>query len=246
MAVATNDRERWTETETSRRSRTNVTGVERWVTMVAGGALAAYGFKRRSTPGGAAALAGAALLYRGATGHCAIKEAIARKRSGNGHADVADRGSDTRTQLGGAAGIHVEESITIDRPVTEVYRFWRNLENLPRFMNHLETVAEREGGISHWVATGPAGTRVEWDARIINDIPNRVIAWQSLEGSMVSTAGSVNFESTPNGTIVRVHFQYNPPAGKLGAAVAWLFGEEPNIQVREDLRRFKEVTEGRK
>ena len=245
MAVATMDRERWTETEVPRSSRTNVGRVERWVSMVAGGALAAYGFKRRSTPGGAAALAGAALLYRGATGHCAIKEAIARNRTGNGHAAVADRGSDTRTQLGGAAGIHVEEQITIDRPGTEVYRFWRNLENLPRFMNHLESVAQREAGISHWVAKGPAGTRVEWDARIINDIPNRVIAWQSLEGSMVSTAGSVNFESAPRGTIVRVHFQYNPPAGKVGAAVAWLFGEEPNIQVREDLRRFKEVMEGR-
>jgi len=245
MAVATMDRERWTETEVPRSSRTKVGRVERWVSMVAGGALAAYGFKRRSTPGGAAALAGAALLYRGATGHCAIKEAIARNRTGNGHAAVADRGSDTRTQLGGAAGIHVEEQITIDRPGTEVYRFWRNLENLPRFMNHLESVAQREAGISHWVAKGPAGTRVEWDARIINDIPNRVIAWQSLEGSMVSTAGSVNFESAPRGTIVRVHFQYNPPAGKVGAAVAWLFGEEPNTQVREDLCRFKEVMEGR-
>ena len=243
MAVATMDRERWTEAETPRRSHSNVTGVERWVSMVAGGALAAYALKRRSRQGGAAALAGAALLYRGATGHCALKQAIAG-RTGTDYA--ADRGSDTRTQLGGAAGIHVEESITIDRPVTEVYRFWRNLENLPRFMEHLETVAEREGGISHWVARGPAGTRVEWDARIINDIPNRVIAWQSLEGSMISTAGSVNFESTARGTLVRVHFQYNPPAGKLGAAVARLLGEEPGIQVQEDLRRFKEVMEGRR
>ena len=246
MAVATMDRERWTETETTRRPRANVTGVEKWISMVAGGALAAYALKRRSTPGGAAALAGAALLYRGATGHCAIKQAITNKRSGNGYAGIADRGSDTRTQLGGSAGIHVEESITIDRPVTEVYRFWRNLENLPRFTNHLETVSERETGISHWVAKGPAGTKVEWDARIINDIPNRVIAWQSLEGSMISTAGSVNFESTPRGTLVRVHFQYNPPAGKLGDAIARLFSEDPNTQVREDLRRFKEVMEGRR
>ena len=244
MAVATMDRERWTGTEIARASRTNVGRVERWLSMVAGGALAAYGFKRRSTPGGAAALAGAALLYRGATGHCAIKAAIGRGRGTNGHASVADRGSDTRTQLGGPAGIHVEEWITVERPVAEVYRFWRNLENLPRFMNHLGSVAQREGGISHWVAKGPAGAKVEWDARIINDIPNKVIAWQSLEGSMVSTAGSVNFDATPRGTTtVRVHFQYNPPAGKLGAAVAWLFGEEPNIQVREDLRRFKEYLE---
>jgi uncharacterized membrane protein len=246
MPVATMNREPWTDIETARASRTNVGRVERWLSMAAGGALAAYGFKRRSTPGGAAALAGAALLYRGATGHCAIKEAITRNRGGSGDASVADRGSDTRTQLGGAAGIHVEESIIVDRPVADVYRFWRNIENLPRFMNHLESVAQREGGLSHWVAKGPAGSTVEWDARIINDIPNRVIAWQSLEGSTVATAGSVTFENTPRGTDVRVHFQYNPPAGKLGAAVAWLFGEEPNIQVREDLRRFKEVVEGRR
>jgi len=132
-----------------------------------------------------------------------------------------------------AAGIESEADDGTPQPIT-VFLPDLNIE-----------VAQREAGISHWVAKGPAGTRVEWDARIINDIPNRVIAWQSLEGSMVSTAGSVNFESAPRGTIVRVHFQYNPPAGKVGAAVAWLFGEEPNIQVREDLRRFKEVMEGR-
>jgi uncharacterized membrane protein len=240
MAVATMNREPWTETGTMRGSRSNVGGVERWISMVAGGALAAYGLKRRSTPGGAAALAGAALLYRGATGHCAIKEAITRR---SGHAAIADLGSDTRAQLGGAGGIHVEETVTIDRPIAEVYRFWRNFENLPRFMNHLESVSQRDGGITHWVAKGPAGSRVEWDARIINDIPNKVIAWQSLEGSTVSTAGSVTFESMGRGTLVRVHFQYNPPAGKLGAGVAWVFGEEPGLQVREDLHRFKQFME---
>jgi uncharacterized membrane protein len=85
--------------------------------------------------------------------------------------------------------------------------------------------------------------KVEWDARIINEIDNKVIGWQSLEGSTVSTAGSVNFDVTPHGTRVTVHLQYNPPAGRLGAAVAWLFGEEPNVQVREDLRRLKQLFE---
>jgi len=212
--------------------------------MVAGGALAAYALKRRQTPGGAAALAGAALLYRGATGHCDVYGALGiNSARGNGRARSADRSSDTRRQLSGSRGIHVEQSVTIMKPIGEVYRFWRNFENLPKFMEHLESVAQREGGISHWVARGPAGTTVEWDARIVNEIDNKVIGWQSLEGSTVSTAGSVNFRETEHGTEVRVHLQYSPPGGKLGAAVAWVFGEEPNIQVREDLRRFKQLLE---
>jgi uncharacterized membrane protein len=224
--------------------RVNVGKIERWLSMVAGGALAAYGLKRRAVPGGAAALAGAALLYRGATGHCDVYQALGiNSAGGNGTGTIAGTGSDTRDQLGGSRGIHVEQAVTVNKPISEVYRFWRDFENLPRFMQHLESVAEREEGISHWVARGPAGMRVEWDARIINEVDDKVIGWQSLEGSMISTAGSVNFRETPRGTDVRVHLQYNPPAGKLGAAVAWMFGEDPNTQVREDLRRFKRLLE---
>lgn len=164
-------------------------------------------------------------------------------RAGHGPAVTADRDSDTRQRLGGPAGIHVEEAVIVNKPVTEVFRFWRNFENLPTFMKHLESVAQREAGISHWVARGPAGTTVEWDARIINELDNKLIGWQSLEGSTISTAGSVNFRETPRGTEVRVHLQYSPPAGRLGGAVAWLFGEEPSSQIREDLRRFKELLE---
>ena len=226
----------------------NVGRTERWLSMLAGGVLAAYGLRRRATPGGAAALAGAALLYRGATGHCDVYHALGVNRA-EGHATergtgvIADRGSDTRQKLGGRRGIHVEEAVTINRPIAEVYRFWRNFENLPKFMQHLESVAVRDEGISHWVARGPGGTTVEWDARIINEVDNKVIGWQSLEGSTISTAGSVHFDETPRGTRVRIHMQYSPPGGKLGAAVAWLFGEEPTIQVREDLRRFKSLLE---
>jgi uncharacterized membrane protein len=155
----------------------------------------------------------------------------------------ADRESNTRRKLGGPRGIHVEHSVTINRPVTELYRFWRNFENLPKFMQHLESVAAREEGISHWVAKGPAGMRVEWDARIINEIENRVIAWQSLRGSTIATAGAVNFDETERGTVVHVHMQYNPPGGKLAAAVAYMLGEEPNLQVQEDLRNFKRLME---
>jgi uncharacterized membrane protein len=110
-------------------------------------------------------------------------------------------------------------------------------------MEHLETVAVREEGVSHWVAKGPAGIDIEWDARIINEVENKVIGWQSLEGSTVSTAGSVNFDDTEHGTRVRVHLQYNPPGGRVGAAIARMFGKEPNQTVREDLRRFKQLME---
>jgi uncharacterized membrane protein len=179
-----------------------------------------YNNKWAALAAGGAVAVGAALLYR----------------------EFSTRG-DTRRRLGGSRGIHVEESVTINLPIAEVYRFWRNFENLPRFMKHLESVSVREAGLTHWVATGPAGMRVEWDARIINEIDNRLIAWQSIEGSMIATAGSVNFDETGHGTRVRVHFQYSPPAGRLGAAVAYIFGEEPRLQVHEDLRRFKQLLE---
>lgn len=229
-------------------NQVNVGRLERWMSLIAGGALAAYALQQRTKASSVAALAAAELIYRGATGHCHAYQALGINHAG-GHASehgtgvIADRGSDTRRRLGGRRGVHVEESVTINRPIAEVYRFWRDFENLPRFMRHLESVAVREEGVSHWVARGPAGTRVEWDARIINDVENKVIGWQSLDGSMVATAGSVNFDETARGTVVRVKLQYNPPAGKLGSTVAWLLGEEPSLQIREDLRRFKALVE---
>ena len=222
----------------------NVGQVERWLSMVAGGMLAAWGFKRRDTIGGTAALGAAELLYRGTTGHCHVYAALGVNHGrGKGTGIIADQDSDTRQRLGGPRGIHVEEAVTINRPIADVFRFWRNFENLPQFMEHLESVAVREEGVSHWVARGPAWLRVEWDARIINELDNRLIAWQSLEGSTISTAGSVNFDVTEHGTRVRVNLQYDPPGGRIGAAVARLFGEEPRQTIREDLRRFKRLLE---
>ena len=189
--------------------------VERWLTVVAAGAVAAY----------------------------ALKRGLSHRTRPKGTGRIADRDSDTRRRLGGPRGIHVEHSVTINRPVSELYRFWRNFENLPKFMQHLESVAVREEGISHWVAKGPAGMHVEWDARIINEIEDRVIAWQSLRGSTIATAGAVNFAQTDRGTVVHVHMQYNPPGGKIGAAVAYMLGEEPNHQVQEELRNFKRLME---
>jgi uncharacterized membrane protein len=140
-------------------------------------------------------------------------------------------------------GIKVEREVTVNRPVVEVYRFWRQLENLPRFMDHLESVTVIDENRSHWVAKAPAGTRVEWDATIHNEIENELIAWRSLAGSDVDNAGSVHFTPDGPGTLVRVVLSYDPPAGRVGAAVAKLLGEEPGSQVEDDLRRFKQVVE---
>ena len=233
MAVASLEHERHdVDLYAPRASRVNVGRVERWLSMAAGGALAVYALKRRSIPGGTAALAGAALLYRGATGHCDLYQALGINRA---PVTALARGP-TRDRTPGSSSAAAPASTWRSRhdqhaSWIEVYRFWRNFENLPKFMTHLDSVATREAGISHWVALGPAGMKVEWDARVINEIDNKLIAWQSLEGSMVSTAGSVNFRETDHGTEVRVKLQYNPPAGKLGAAVArlvWRGAERPD------------------
>jgi uncharacterized membrane protein len=145
----------------------------------------------------------------------------------------------------GRQGVRAKASCVVNRAPEEVYRFWRNFENLPRFMRHLESVEERGEGRSHWVTKGPAGSRVEWDATIIADVPDEVITWRSLEDSDVDHAGAVRFERAPGnrGTIVKVNIEYNPPAGVIGATVAKLFGEEPEQQLDDDLRRFKQVLE---
>jgi uncharacterized membrane protein len=145
----------------------------------------------------------------------------------------------------GSSGIHARGSCIVNRSPEEVYRFWRNFENLPRFMRHVESVSDLGDGRSHWKVKGPAGMEVEWDATIVADVPNEVITWRSLENADVDNAGAVRFEAAPGGrgTIVRVNIEYNPVGGVIGAAVAKLFGEEPEQQLDDDLRRFKQVLE---
>jgi uncharacterized membrane protein len=143
------------------------------------------------------------------------------------------------------SSIKVEKSITINRSPEELYQFWRNFETLPVFMTHLESVQIIDERRSHWVAKAPAGFKVEWDALIINEHPNQLIAWRSVEGSDVDNAGTVRFEKAHGGrgTLVRVKLDYNPPAGEMGAAIAKLFGEDPEKQVHMELHRFKQLME---
>jgi len=223
--------------EARARSDRNLSGIERWASIAAGAGLAAYGLSRLKSNGWLYAGIGALLLRRGVTAHCDLYEAIGVNTAGS-----AD---DTRAALRGSRGVNVLESVTINRPIEQLYRFWRNLENLPQFMRHLESVEKLTDTISHWRARGPAGRIVEWDGEIFNEIPDKLIAWRSLEGSDVVSAGSVNFDAAPGGlgTRVTVHLQYSPPGGKVGAAIARILGADAETEIREDLRRFKQLLE---
>lgn len=217
------------------RSRRNMSELDRWGSLAAGTALTLYGLSRRRPGGLVLAIFGGLLIRRGARGHCDIYEAL--------DLNTASTSSDTRRALSGKAGSHVEEATIVNRPAAELYRFWRSLENLPRFMQHLESVEVISETLSRWRARGPGGAIVEWNAEIINEVPNRLIAWRSLEGSDVISAGSVHFDDAGNGrgTRIRVRLQYSPPGGKIGAAVVRLLGRDAATEIREDLRQFKQV-----
>ena len=219
------------------RSGRNISDVEKWFSVALGTGLALYGLSQRRTGGWILTALGGMFVQRGATGHCHVYEALGLNTAGTG--------DDTRSALGGARGTHVEESVTINRPIEELYRFWRNLENLPQFMHHLESVERVTDTLSRWRARGPGGAIVEWNAEIINEVPNQVIGWRSIEGSDVVSAGSVNFaDAGPGrGTRVRVRLQYSPPGGKMGATLARLVGRDAATEIREDLRRFKQLIE---
>ena len=141
--------------------------------------------------------------------------------------------------------VHVRASFTILKSPEELYRFWRNLENLPRFMKHVESVTDLGGNRSHWVVRAPAGRTIEWDAEIVAEEEGRALSWRTLPGAEVEHQGRVEFRPATGerGSVASVMLDYDPPGGKAGAVAAKLFGEEPGQQVREDLRRFKQLVE---
>ena len=179
---------------------------------------------------------GAALT---AAGLFLIFRSLANQGDSSGAHKRASRGVE------GGKGIEVRERVTVNKSASELYRYWRNLSNLPQIMSHLKSVEEQGPKRSHWVAKGPLNTSVEWDAEITEETEPTRIAWRSLEGSQVPNEGSVRFQERPgeNSTEVHVHLKYQPPMGPVGMAVAKLFGEEPSQQVGEDLRRFKQRME---
>lgn len=213
----------------------NVGEIERVACAIAGGALAVYGFRSRTLNGLLLTLAGTALLHRGVTGHCNTYDLLGITT--NNENSVRD------TTPPVARDIHIEKSITIGKSRSELYNFWRDFENLPKFMAHLESVRCVGLNRSHWIAKGPAGKFVEWDAEVYNEKPDELIAWRSVDGE-VTNAGSVRFDDAgESGTVVRVVLNYNTPGGRLSAFVAKLLGGEPGQMIEDDLRRLKQILE---
>ena len=214
----------------------NVGDTERLLSLLGGAALGLYGLSRRSLGGLALAAMGGSLIYRGATGHCSAYQTL-----GVNTADPVGPATSVRA----GHGVKIEESIIVNRDVATVWRFWRKLENLGRFMRHLERVEEIDPRRSRWVAHTPLGTNLRWEAEIINEQENELIAWRSVGDSEVDTAGSVHFRELPNGrgTEVRVALKYDAHAAQLAAPLARLFGSEPRQQIQDDLRLFKQIME---
>lgn len=226
----------------------NVAKPERVASVTLGAALITYGLRRRDATGVAAAIVGGAFVHRGATGNCPVYNAL-----GVSTADAdAVLDSSRRSDVTGRAAtvnardaIKVERTVTISAPRAVLYAFWKDFTNLPRFMEHLESVRVDSATRSHWKAKAPAGKSVEWDAEIVNDVPDSIIAWKTVGDPDVANAGAVNFSDAPagRGTIVKVTLDYEPPGGRIGNLVARLFGEDPDRQVREDLRKFRQLME---
>jgi uncharacterized membrane protein len=217
---------------------TNLGLTERWASIFGGLALISYGVKKGSVLGGSAlAILGGDLIYSGAMGYSPFCNALGIKSSKNMREGAAT--------IPYQQGIRVDTAVTIQKPREELFSFWRNLENLPRFMRHLHSVARIDDTRSHWIAQGPGGKMLEWDAETINEEPNERIGWRSLPGSDLDTAGSVHFKAAPGGkgTEVHIELQYVPPAGALGAAYARLLGQDPADQIKDDLRRLKQILE---
>lgn len=217
----------------------NVGMLERVGSGLLGTALTVYGLmllvRNKSVVGGAGlAATGAGLAYRGASGYCPGYEAVGVSTSD------ASAASHPMSRF-----IRVSERVRINRPASELYNYWRDLSNLPRIMRHVQRVDTRGDGQSHWVVLGPRGHRLEWDAQITEDRPNELIAWRAAEDADVPNHGHVRFAAPDDGhgSIVEVGLNYQPPAGALGAAVAYAFGEAPSQQLHEDLRRFKQRME---
>lgn len=207
----------------------------RWLFGLSGAALLLWGIKRGSLFGGLLSFAGADLLTRSITGHHLYETAgITRFTAKGPNASVPHQ-----------LAIQVQRSTTINVPPEEVYAFVRDFRNSPQFVEHLQSVDVKDDTNSHWVLRGPANSRFEWDAEVINDTPNQLIAWRSVNRPDAENAGSIRFERAPQnrGTIVRVALRLMPPGGAIGALLASLVGRDPEKELTRGLRRLKQILE---
>jgi uncharacterized membrane protein len=225
----------------------NVGDAERWASVVGGAALAVYGIGRRDLRGSLLAVLGAELVRRGTTGHCLLYDALNVSTA----SDATARGPHRDLPVSRAAtvrasrAVKVEHSVTVARPASELYAFWRDPANLPRVIAFVESVDMSSDKTARWRVRGPAGKPIQWEAEIINEVPNELLAWKSIGDADVPNAGSLHFREAPDGrgTEVRIVVEYEPPAGHVGAWIAKLVKENPDAQVREALRRFKQIAE---
>ena len=216
----------------------NVNETERLISAGAGAMLALMGISRRSIPGLILAGVGGSLLYRAATGHCHVYEALGIKTSERGVDGAPAEAYFNRS-------IQVCQTFSINRTPWDLYAYWRKLENLPSILSYLESVTVIDDTHSHWVAKGPLGMNWEWDAEIINDEPNRLIAWRSLGNADVDNAGSVTFIPgvEGRGTEVKVVIDYIPTGGRFGQIIAKALGRDPSAEIRQGLLDFKRFME---
>ena len=209
------------------KNKSTISDAERWGSLITGGVLVLTGLSQRSLRGVLLAIAGGSLAYHGALGQKSLQDTVS---------DVT----------GLDKSIRVEKTVAIqNKSPEELYQFWHNFENLPSFMKHLKLVTVFDDKRSHWITSAPLGNSVSWDAEIITAQENEFISWASVEGSDVDNAGFVRFKalSEGRGTEVKVVIEYNPPGGGLTTPFAKLFGEEPEQQIGDDLRRFKMLME---
>lgn len=208
----------------------NAADVEHLATLLTGGLLLFSGLRRQDTLGSALKLGGLALIFRGQQGYRRLYKALGLpmpyEPTGVGRQNV-----------------RVESTILVKRPREEIYRIWRNFQNLPVFMDHLTSVHEIDDTRSIWVARAPAGMVIKWDAEIINDIENELIAWSTLEGSGVDHAGSIRFTDEDGHTRIKIVLRYDPPADRIGIWIAKIFQNDPQRQIDRDLERFKAIME---
>ena len=208
----------------------NVGSDERMLTLLAGAALLGYAWRSNSKGLGAASVG---LLLRGVTGYCPAYGAMGINNA------------DTKRALSGERGVHIRESITINAPAEDIYRFWRQLDRLPEVMPHLAKIEQLDTKRSRWTAKAFDAVPVTWEAEIINELPFELISWQTLPGQAIQTAGSVTFKPSESGsgTDVHVHLQYAAPGGKAANWLAGLAGQNPAKYTQEALQALKQKLE---
>jgi uncharacterized membrane protein len=218
----------------------NVGETERLLSIAAGGLVLLRALEAKPLGALFGLLAGGGLVYRGLSGHCSLYQRLGIDTSG-----AAKQGDHAARGVAAQQGERVECSVVIHAPPTTVFQRWRRLSHLPEILRHLDSVVELDSVRSRWTVSGPLGTALEWDAEIINEKPNELIAWRSLPGGSLDTAGSVRFQPRDNqrATELTVNMKYDPPGGQLGAWVADVLGAGLAAQLRDDLAAFKRQVE---